>query len=199
MPGDNHQSVKLNCANLRIAFLAFDLLFLMFTLFFLGLVARYSDNPTLAEPAKQLSHFFSDPKAFMTGPVIVLGTIMYFAFARKSITWYNGLRVDDNPVDVDSYQIKEFSARYTFIYFKSAGKLWIVYPVTSQDNRKLPDVERMNKELAHNQAQVALLKEKLSESGAVQKRFWFFTKDVVIFFSLFALIIATTMLAGLLK
>jgi hypothetical protein len=188
IPGDSAPSVKLKCGNLRIAFLAWSLLCWVFILVFLCAMAAHSVNPNLAARARAINDFFGNSTAFMMGPVIVLGTLLYFAWSRKTLTWFNGVLINDQPVAVVSYQIKSFSLGINVIYLRSASRLWIVYPVTSQDNKKFKDAEIVRKETAYNAAQVELLKGKLMASGATEKRFWFLTKGLVISIVLLILI-----------
>lgn len=151
--------------------------------------AQYSGSPKIAVQARAINNFFGHSKAaFMSGPVIILATFWYFYFGRKKLSWYNGVLIDDKPIHVTHYQIKRTITNVLFIYLKTANWLYIVYPTTSQDGRKLPDVKIMAKEMALNEQQVAILKRKLEQSGAIEKSFWFFTNDVVISFLIFLII-----------
>ncbi|MDN5288095.1 MAG: hypothetical protein JWR38_4369 [Mucilaginibacter sp.] len=117
----------------------------------------------------------------MSGPAIVLGTFLYFAWARKALTWYNGVLIDDKPIAVSYYQFKKLSPGINLIYLQAAaGSVWIVYPVTSQDNKKFKNTKILQKEKAYNETQMELLKTNLIASGATEKRFCFFTKNLVI-------------------
>jgi hypothetical protein len=180
IPGDSAPSVYLKCGNLRNAFLTFSLLFWLMSIAFICEMAAYSTMPHVAAFAKKIIEFFGHPGTFMIGPGIVLLSILYFAYARKTITWYNGVLINDNPIPVDHYQIKRMAWGVNMIYLQSAGRLWILYPVTSEDNKKFKDAKIIKKETALNEIRVELLKNKLISSGVQEKRFWFFTLNVII-------------------
>ena len=82
------------------------------------------------------------------------------------------------------------------IYLQTANRLHIVYPVTSQDGRKLPDGKIMAREMAANEVQVQLLIGKLQNSDATEKSFRFFSNDVIFSFLIATLIAAAAFLAG---
>jgi len=181
IPGDSAPSVYLKCGNLRSAFLSFSLLFWLMSMVFICQMTAYSAIPDVADFAKKIIGFFGhDAGTFMIGPVIVLLSLLYFAYGRKTITWYNGVLINDNPIAVEYYQIKRMFWSVNMIYLQSAGRLWILYPVTSEDNKKFKDAEIIRKETALNEIQVELLKNKLITSGVKEKRFGFFTLNVVI-------------------
>ena len=196
IPNDASRDVLLRCGNLRIAFLALDIMFWMFTLVFLCQMASSSSNPHLAEHARRINDFFGHSVvAFMIGPVIILATLVYFIYGRKTFTWrYEGALIDDKPIQVAYYRFKRLTASLHLIYLQSGGRLWILYPVTSQDGRKFPDVKIMQRETAANEAQVELLKNKLTNAGAMEKSFWFFTTDVILSFILLVLIVTVAFL-----
>jgi hypothetical protein len=52
----------------------------------------------------------------------------------------------------------------------------------------------MKKEMEENQVKVDLLRQKLSESGVQEKRFWFFSWDVGFSFALFLVVTVTAFL-----
>lgn len=180
IPGDSVVSVRLKCGNLRIAFFALGLACWVFTLVFLCEMAAHSVHPKLAENARAVNDFFGNSTAFMTGPALILGTMLYFICSRKILTWFNGVVIDDKPVAITHYQFKKMSPGINIIYLRSKSRLWIVYPVTSQDNVKFKNVRILKEETAYNETQVELLKEKLAASDAMEKKFWFLTKELVI-------------------
>lgn len=189
--------LRFKCGNLRTAFLAFDLIFLLFALVFLCQVASHLGSNELSAKARAINDFFgTHSAAFMAGPVVILGTLMYFAYARNTISWQDGLQIDDRPQQQVSYQFKSFFGGVPLIYLEAKGRLYILYPATSQDGRKFPDAEIIRKETAENQVKVALLKNKLTESGAIAKRFWFFTWDVGVSFLAFLLVILIAFLGN---
>ncbi|SDE02624.1 hypothetical protein SAMN05216464_103381 [Mucilaginibacter pineti] len=180
IPGDSSPSVRLKCGNLRTAFLAFSLLCWVFILVFLCEMGAHCALPKLSSGARAVNDFFGNSTAFMAGPAIVLATLLYFAWGRKTLTWYNGVLIDDEPVAVLHYQFKSLFPGTNLIYLQSASRVWIIYPVTSQDNVKFKNLEVLKEETAYNEIQVGLLKDKLAASGATEKRFWFLTKSLVI-------------------
>ncbi|RFZ85952.1 hypothetical protein DYU05_10310 [Mucilaginibacter terrenus] len=194
-PDDNFKQgyiapdVLLKCGNFRSAFLMFSLIFWCFTLIILCQMASHSVNPHLAEKARSINDFFGNTKAFMIGPITLGAAIMYFAYGRKTLMWHNGVIIDNKPVNIVRYQIKRISNRVNIIYLQSTRRLWIIYPVTSQDNRKFADPNILNRELAVNETQLKLLEDKLANSAAIEKRFWFFTKGVVASFLIFVTIV----------
>ncbi|MGY4385178.1 hypothetical protein ACVWYN_002214 [Pedobacter sp. UYP24] len=196
IPGESNPVVHLKCGNLRTGFLALSLVFWLFILIFVCHFAAYSATPHLSIPAEAIIKFFSQPKAMMTGPVIILGTLMYFAYGRKRLVWDNGLIIDDKRIDVDQYQFKWLFTGVNLIYLRSGSKLWIVYPVTSQDNVKFKNKAVVQKEMAENEVQVKVFKEQLANSGAAAHRFWFFTKGFVISFAILLAVMAAV-LSGL--
>ena len=171
--------LRLRCGNLRTAFLAFDMVFWLFSLVLLCQIASHNGFPELAAKARAINDLFgSNSAAFMAGPVIILFTLLYFVYARFTISWQDGLLVDDNPKQLTRYQFKSLFGGVPLIYLHTGQGVYILYPVTSQDGRKFPNVEVMKKEMAQNQVLVDLLKDKLNESGAKEEQFWFFTWDV---------------------
>lgn len=188
IPGDTEVSVRLKCANLRIAFLALSLVCWIFILVFLCEMAAHSAIPKLAENARAVNDFFDNSTTFMTGPVIITGTLLYFIWSRKTLTWFNGVVIDDKPVAVIQYQFKKMSPGIHIIYLRSAGRLWIVCPGTSQDNMRFKNIKILKEETAYNETQVELLKEKLIASDAVEKKFWFLTWELVISIAILTLI-----------
>lgn len=193
IPGDSAPSVYLKCGNLRSMFLTFSLLFWLMNIAFICQMATYSAIPDVAEFAKEIIKFFGHPGTFMIGPVIILLSILYFAYGRKTITWFNGVLINDNPISVVHYQIKRMAWGVNMIYMQSAGSLWILYPVTSEDNKKFKDAKIIKKETALNEIQVDLLKNKLIASGIQEKRFWFFTPNIIISFLICLAIILVAM------
>ena len=194
--GESEPSVHLNCGNVRIAFLVFCMIFWLSGLIFLCQMAEHSAVPKLAEQAHIVNHYFGNSTAaFMSGPIIILATFLYFHWGRKRLSWFNGVMLDDQPIDVVHYQFKRTIINVPLIYLQTAKRLYVVYPVTSQDGRKIADGKIMARETAANEIQVELLKGKLQKSGATEKVFWFFTKDVVISFVILIVIVATAFLA----
>ncbi|GAB2684843.1 hypothetical protein GCM10027037_02680 [Mucilaginibacter koreensis] len=188
--GNAYPTIQLRCGNLRTAFLAFDMSFWLFTLIFLCQMAMHSVNPILAARARAVNDFFgSSAERMMIGPVFIAATLLFFAWGRKKISWTDGLRINDKPVTVTHYQFKAIMAGMHLFYLQSGSRLWVVYPVTSQDGRKFPDAKIMERERAVNEAQEELLLTQLAASGAIEKSFWFFTKDVVISFAIFITIV----------
>ena len=195
MQGESEPSVHLNCGNVRIAFLAFCMIFWSSGLMFLCQMAEHSGVPKLAEQAHAVNHYFGNSTAaFMSGPVIILATFLYFHWGRKRLSWFNGVMLDDQPIDVVHYQFKGTIINVPLIYLQTAKRLYIVYPVASQDGRKIPDEKIMARETAANEIQVELLKGNLEKSGATKKAFWFFTKDVAISFLVLIIIVVTAFL-----
>ncbi|WP_345951099.1 hypothetical protein ABDD95_06520 [Mucilaginibacter sp. PAMB04274] len=158
-------------------------------------MAEYSGFPKLAEQAHAINDYFGHSStAFMAGPVIILATFLYFFWARKKLTWFNGVMIDDESINVVHYEFKKITNNISLIYLQTPGWLYIIYPVTSQDGRKFPNVKLMKTEAALNEVQVELLKSKLQTSTATEKAFWFVSKDVVISFVIFVLIAASAFL-----
>lgn len=171
--------LRLKCGSLRTAFLAFDLLFWLFTLFLLCQIAAHSGSPDLAVKARAVNDYFeNNTVAFMSGPVLILGTLLYFVLGRKTISWQSGLLIDDEPKQLISYQFKQLMGGVPIIYLRTSGGLYILYSVTSEDVRKFPDLNIMKKEMAENRLRIELLKSELIVSAAIERRFWFFTRDV---------------------
>jgi hypothetical protein len=195
--GESEPSIYLKCGNIRVAFLLVCMIFWLFSLIILCHIAAYSGYPKLAEQARALNDYFGiNSKSFMAGPLIFLGIFLYFHWSRKKLSWFNGVVIDDQPIDVIHYQFKRTIINVPFIYLQTAKKVYVLYPVTSQDGKKLPDGKIMAREMAANELQVALLKEKLENSFATEKVFGFFTKDVIFsfLFAVFCAVIA--LLAG---
>ena len=132
----------------------------------------------------------------MASPVIILVAFFYFHWSRKKLSWFNGVMINDRPIDVIHYQIKRSIINVPLIYLQTANGLHIVYPVTSQDGRKLPDGKIMVREMAANEVQVQLLIENLKNSVATEKSFWFFSNDVLFSFLFAVLVAAAAFLAG---
>ncbi|WP_374951055.1 hypothetical protein [Mucilaginibacter sp.] len=173
------------------------MIFWMFSLVFLCQIAAHNGYPKLAERARAINDYFgNNSAAFMAAPVILLATLMYFVWGRKTLTWFNGLRIDDEPVEVLHFQFKRMLNNVPLMYLQCVGRQYVIYPATSQDGRKFPNIDMMKKDMALNEIQVGLLKAELEASGATEKRFWFFTKDVIFSFLLFVLITAIAFLAG---
>ena len=194
--GESEPSVHLKCGNVRLAFLLFCMIFWLFSLIMLCQMAAHSGFPKLAENARALNNYFgNNSEAFMAGPGIILVVFFYFHWSRKKLSWFNAVMIDDHPINVLHYQIKRSIINVPLIYLQTANRLHIVYPVTSQDGRKLPDGKIMAREMAANEIQVQLLIEKLKSSAATEKSFWFFSKDVIFSFVL-ALFIAAVALAS---
>jgi hypothetical protein len=193
LPGP--EVLRFKCGNLRIAFLAFDMVFWMFTLVFLFAMAAHNGYPELAQRARAVNDYFgTHSAAFMAGPAIILITLLYFAYGRNKIIWQDGLLIDAKPQQILSYQFKTFFGGVPLIYLSTTHGLYILYPATSQDGRKFPDNEIMKKEMEENQVKVDLLRQKLSESGVQEKRFWFFSWDVGFSFALFLVVTVTAFL-----
>lgn len=183
IPGESEPSVYLKCGNIRVAFLLLCMIFWLFSLVILCHIAAYSGHPKLASYAQTVNNFFSEnTKGIMAGPIIFLATFLYFYWSRKRLSWFNGVMIDDQAIDVLHYQFKRTIINVPWIYLQTATRTYILYPVTSQDGRKLPNANIMAKEMAANEIQVALLQEKLLHSAATEKIFWFFTSDVIISF-----------------
>jgi hypothetical protein len=183
-----NDKLSFKCGNLRIAFLAFSLIFWIFSLIFLCQVVIYHAPDDIALKARAVNDFFGDSNAFMIGPGLVLATILYFVWNRQTLTWDNGLLIDDRPVTIEYYQIKDGVAGAKLIYLRSAGRLWILYPTTSQDNMRGKNMKIVKKEAAYNEKQVGLLESLLIASGATKKQFWFLTKGPILSFALMVLI-----------
>jgi hypothetical protein len=195
--GDSEPSVHLKCGNVRVAFLIFSMIFWLFSLIILCDLAAHSGNAKLAENARAINDYFSNnSEAFMAGPVIMLLTFFYFYWSRKKLSWFNGVMINDHPIDVIHYQFKRSIVDVPLIYLQTAKRLYIVYPVTSQDGKKLPDGKIMAREMAANEIQVKLLKEKLENSSATEKTFRFFSNDVIFSFLLSVLIAVLAFSAG---
>jgi hypothetical protein len=191
IPGGSTATVHLKCGNVRTAFLMLSLVIWIFTFILSCQVAAHSANPQLAAHAQEVISFFDRPGYFMIGPGVILVVIFNLVYGRIKVDWSNGLFINDEPVMVKYFEIKEMYGRVDLIYLKSAGRLWVVYPVTSQDNvRYNRNMSIEMKERAANEAQVKLLREELIASGAVEKRFWFFTKGVVLSVVVFILVVA---------
>lgn len=89
---------RLKCGNVRVAFLAFDMIFWLFILIFLCQIVMHVDFTELSLKARAVNDFFGHHSlAFMAGPVIILTTILYFAYGCNSISWQDGLKIDDQP------------------------------------------------------------------------------------------------------
>ncbi len=188
--------LRLKCGNMRTAFLAFDMVFWLLTLMLLCQIASYSGFPEVAAKARAINDLFgNNSEAFMAGPVIIIFTLLYFVYARYTISWQDGLLIDDKPRQLTGYQFKSFFGGVPLIYLQTSHGVHILYPVTSQDGRKFPDVKLMKKEMEQNQVLVDLLKSKLNESGAKEDRFWFFTWDVGISFFVVLLIVLIAFLS----
>jgi hypothetical protein len=111
LPGP--EVLRFKCGNLRIAFLAFDMVFWMFTLVFLFAMAAHNGYPELAQRARAVNDYFgTHSAAFMAGPAIILITLLYFAYGRNKIIWQDGLLIDAKPQQILSYQFKHFSEVY---------------------------------------------------------------------------------------
>ncbi len=178
-----NDKLSFKCGNLRIAFLAFSLMFWICILMFLCQAVIYHGSPDIASKARAVNDFFGNTNWFMVGPGLVLATILYFAYDRQTLSWDNGLLIDDRAVTIENYQIKE-GLTGKLIYLQSAGRLWILYPTTSQDNQRGKDLKIINQEAIRNNKQVVLLESLLVDSGAVKKQFWFLTKGPILSFIL---------------
>jgi len=173
--------LRLKCGNMRMAFLAFDMIFWLFCIVLLCQMASHSGLTVVSTKAKEINEFFGhSSEAFMAGPVVVIFTLLYFVYARYTISWQDGLLIDDNAKQLYSYQFKSFFGGVPLIYLRTDNGVYILYPVTSQDGRKFPNVNVMHKEMAENEVLVDLLKSKLMASGAKEEQFWFFTRDVAV-------------------
>jgi hypothetical protein len=193
LPGP--EVLRFKCGNLRIAFLAFDMVFWMFTLVFLFAIASHNGYPALAQRAREVNNYFgTHTAAFMAGPVVILVTLLYFAYGRNTISWQDGLLIDAKPRQILGYQFKSFFGGVPLIYLSTTSGKYIVYPATSQDGRKFPDIKIMQKEMAENQVKVDLLRQKLSESAVPERRFWFFSWDVGVSFAVFLIVTVTAFL-----
>jgi len=193
LPGP--EVLRFKCGNLRIAFLAFDMVFWLFTMVFLFAMASHNGYPALAQRAREVNNYFgTHTAAFMAGPVVIIFTLLYFAYGRNTISWQNGLHIDGKPKQILRYQFKSFFGGVPLIYLATASGQYILYPATSQDGRKFPDTKIMQKEMAENQVKVDLLRQKLSESAVPEKRFLFFSWDVAFSFAVFILAIVTAFL-----
>ena len=182
-------ALRLKCANLRTAFLAFDMLFWLFILIMLFQFAAHSSIPELSSFAKKTNDFFgNNSKAFMAGPAIIGITILYFIYGKKTVTWNDGLQIDGKPVLLTSYAIRQIMGGTPILYLQGESRRYIVFPVTSQHGRKFPDVKILKRENAENRKLVEMLKIKLVASGVEERHFWFFTWDVTISFFIMILI-----------
>lgn len=183
------QTLMLKCGNLRMAFLAFNMIFWLFSFVILFQFAAHSSIPELSSFAKNTNDFFgNNSKAFMAGPAIIGITILYFIYSKKTVTWNDGLQIDGKPVLLTSYDIRQIMGGTPILYLQGESRRYIVFPVTSQHGRKFPDVKILKRENAENRKLVEKLKIKLVESGVEERRFWFFTWDVTISFLIMILI-----------
>ena len=183
------ETLRINCANLRMAFLAFNMIFWLFSFVILFQFAAHSSIPELSSFAKNTNDFFgNNSKAFMAGPAIIGITILYFIYGKKTVTWNDGLQIDGKPVLLTSYDIRQIMGGTPILYLQGERRRYIVFPVTSQHGRKFPDGKILKRENAENRKLVEKLKIKLVESGVEERRFWFFTWDVTISFFIMILI-----------
>ncbi|MET3980963.1 hypothetical protein ABIB62_004099 [Mucilaginibacter sp. UYP25] len=161
---DSEPTVHLKCGNMRVAFLPLCMVFWIFSFLFLCQMAAHNANPKLASNAQALNNYFGHHvAAFMSGPVIILATILYFHWSRKKFTWFNGVMLNDQSIDVIHYEFRKVINNVTFFYHQTGSKLHIIYPVTSQDGTKFPNVKLMNKEAAFNDIQVAFFEKQIAK------------------------------------
>ncbi|MCC8410999.1 hypothetical protein LJ707_18815 [Mucilaginibacter sp. UR6-1] len=172
------------------------MVFWLGSLILLCQAAAYSAIPYLNTHARAVNEYFGHHTlAFMAAPVIILCMILYFHFSRTRLTWAGGVRIDGKPIEVVHYQFKRLINNVPVIYLQTPKHLYIFYPVTSQDGRKMPNVKIMKREAAENEVQVEKLKAELEASAATLKKFWFFTKEVPISFLVLVVIVAIIILA----
>jgi len=190
------EKLRLKCGSLRTAFLAFDMVFWLFTLVFLFAMAAHSNYAPLAQWARAVNDYCgSHTAAFMVGPGTIGITLLYFAYGRKTLSWQDGLIIDNKPKQLLSYQFKQFFGGVPLMYLNTTSGKYILYPVTSQDGRKFPDIKQMNKEMSANQVLVDVLQAELHKSGIQKAGFWFFTWDVAASSAVFILVMAAAFLS----
>jgi hypothetical protein len=196
-PDNSGSTIKLKCSNLHIAFLMFNLIFWIFIASFICMVTAHTAIPALATPARAITTFFGNTNSFMILPLSILGTMLYFIYGRKTLTWYNGVFIDDDPITVQYFQFKYLSPNITFIYLQdNSGRLWILSPTTSQDNSKFKNIPILKREQAINQTQTKLLYTNLLAAGATEKKFRFIPTGVIVSFLVCITVIALALLLG---
>ena len=113
----SERSVHLKCGNIRIAFLAICMVFWIFSLVILCQIAAHNGHSKLGQRAHSLNDYFGNKSvAFMAGPVVVLVMFLYFNWGRKKLSWFNGVIINDQPIDLIHYQFKRSIINVPLIY-----------------------------------------------------------------------------------